>query len=151
VNDGHCRILFSEGEYPGRKSDRFGFVNTAAMPGAAGESWERPSAKIPFAEGEPMKCPTCPDSKLTLAERQGIEIDYCPDCRGVWLDRGELDKIIERASSAMESAQPQRSQPMPQQAPPQPMPMGSHKYHSKYHTGYYGKKRKGFLGEIFDF
>ena len=43
-----------------------------------------------------MKCPNCPDSKLTLAERQGIEIDYCPDCRGVWLDRGELDKIIER-------------------------------------------------------
>lgn len=98
-----------------------------------------------------MKCPTCPDSKLTLAERQGIEIDYCPDCRGVWLDRGELDKIIERASSAMESTQPQRSQPMPQQTTPQPMPMGSHKYHSKYHTGYYGKKRKGFLGEIFDF
>ncbi len=98
-----------------------------------------------------MKCPTCPDSKLTLAERQGIEIDYCPDCRGVWLDRGELDKIIERATSAMEASQPQRSQPMPQQAPPQPMPMGSHKYHSKYHTGHYGKKRKGFLGEIFDF
>jgi Zn-finger nucleic acid-binding protein len=36
-----------------------------------------------------------------LSERQGIEIDYCPDCRGVWLDRGELDKILERASSAM--------------------------------------------------
>jgi Zn-finger nucleic acid-binding protein len=103
-----------------------------------------------------MKCPNCPDSKLTLAERQGIEIDYCPDCRGVWLDRGELDKIIERASSAMESAQPQRApqmpaQPMPPQPQPQPMPMGSHKYHSKYHTGYYGKKRKSFLGEIFDF
>ena len=156
ANGGHRRILFGEGEYPGRETDRFGFVNTAEMPGAAGESWERPSAKHPFAEGEPMKCPNCPDSKLTLAERQGIEIDYCPDCRGVWLDRGELDKIIERASSAMESAQPQRPQqmpsaPMPQQAQPQPMPMGSHKYHSKYHTGYYGKKRKSFLGEIFDF
>ena len=103
-----------------------------------------------------MKCPTCPDSKLTLAERQGIEIDYCPDCRGVWLDRGELDKIIERATSALEASQPQRSQPMPQQpmpqqAPPQPMPTGPHKYHSKYRTGYYGKKRKNFLGEIFDF
>lgn len=102
-----------------------------------------------------MKCPTCPDSKLTIAERQGIEIDYCPDCRGVWLDRGELDKIIDRATSAMEAAAPapQRSQPMPQAQtpPPQPMPMGSNKYHSKYHTGYYGKKRKSFLGEIFDF
>lgn len=101
-----------------------------------------------------MKCPVCPESKLTIADRQGIEIDYCPDCRGVWLDRGELDKIIDRATSAMEAAQLQRSQSMPQQAPqpqPQPMPMGSHKYHSKYHTGYYGKKRKSFLGDIFDF
>lgn len=151
---GHRRILFGEGEYPGRETDRFGFVNAAEMPGAAGASWERPSVNVYLlAEGEPMKCPTCPDSKLTLAERQGIEIDYCPDCRGVWLDRGELDKIIDRATSAMESAQPQRSQPMPQAPtpPPQPMPMGSHKYHSKYHTGYYGKKRKSFLGEIFDF
>ena len=48
-----------------------------------------------------MKCPTCTSTPLVLSERQGIEIDYCPDCRGVWLDRGELDKIIERASSAI--------------------------------------------------
>ncbi|MCW5944078.1 MAG: zf-TFIIB domain-containing protein [Fimbriimonadaceae bacterium] len=44
-----------------------------------------------------MNCPTCRVS-LKIAERQGIEIDYCPECRGVWLDRGELDKLIERAS-----------------------------------------------------
>jgi Zn-finger nucleic acid-binding protein len=43
-----------------------------------------------------MKCPVC-SVDLTMAERQGVEIDYCPKCRGVWLDRGELDKIIERA------------------------------------------------------
>ena len=43
-----------------------------------------------------MKCPSC-SADLLLSERQGIEIDYCPSCRGVWLDRGELDKIIERA------------------------------------------------------
>jgi Zn-finger nucleic acid-binding protein len=43
-----------------------------------------------------MKCPVC-EVDLNLAERHGIEIDYCPKCRGVWLDRGELDKIIERA------------------------------------------------------
>ena len=48
-----------------------------------------------------MKCPTCTSTSLVLSERQGIEIDYCPDCRGVWLDRGELDKVIERASSAI--------------------------------------------------
>lgn len=45
-----------------------------------------------------MKCPTCSTS-LVMTDRQGIEIDYCPDCRGVWLDRGELDKVIERANT----------------------------------------------------
>ncbi len=44
-----------------------------------------------------MKCPTCPDTTLNITNRQGVEVDYCPDCRGVWLDRGELDKVIERA------------------------------------------------------
>lgn len=44
-----------------------------------------------------MKCPACKDATLTITERQGVEIDYCPECRGVWLDRGELDKLIERA------------------------------------------------------
>jgi Zn-finger nucleic acid-binding protein len=44
-----------------------------------------------------MKCPSCKETNLVMAERQGVEIDYCPDCRGVWLDRGELDKILERA------------------------------------------------------
>ncbi len=48
-----------------------------------------------------MKCPVC-NVDLQMAERQGVEIDYCPQCRGVWLDRGELDKIIER-SAAFES------------------------------------------------
>lgn len=47
-----------------------------------------------------MNCPVCSSVPLALAERQGIEIDYCPTCRGVWLDRGELDKLIERADSA---------------------------------------------------
>jgi uncharacterized protein len=44
-----------------------------------------------------MNCPVCENTTLTMSERQGIEIDYCPKCRGVWLDRGELDKIIEKA------------------------------------------------------
>ena len=48
-----------------------------------------------------MKCPVC-DVVLTMTERQGIEIDACPQCRGVWLDRGELDKIVERASAFSE-------------------------------------------------
>ncbi|MFP5350079.1 MAG: zf-TFIIB domain-containing protein [Gammaproteobacteria bacterium] len=44
-----------------------------------------------------MKCPTCKETHLAITQRQNIEIDYCPECRGVWLDRGELDKLIERA------------------------------------------------------
>lgn len=47
-----------------------------------------------------MKCPVCETVDLVMADRQGVEIDYCPRCRGVWLDRGELDKIIERSATA---------------------------------------------------
>lgn len=46
-----------------------------------------------------MKCPACTDATLAMSERQGVEIDYCPHCRGVWLDRGELDKLIERSAA----------------------------------------------------
>ena len=53
-----------------------------------------------------MKCPNC-NVALVMADRNGIEIDYCPDCRGVWLDRGELDKIIER--SVQQPVVPQRN------------------------------------------
>ncbi len=53
-----------------------------------------------------MKCPACPTISLVMTDRSGIEIDYCPDCRGVWLDRGELDKIIERATPTPPAAQP---------------------------------------------
>lgn len=48
-----------------------------------------------------MKCPSCPDTILVMTDRQGIEIDYCPACRGIWLDRGELDKLLERAALAV--------------------------------------------------
>ncbi len=46
-----------------------------------------------------MKCPVCRDVTLLMTNRSGVEIDYCPECRGVWLDRGELDKIIEKEES----------------------------------------------------
>jgi Zn-finger nucleic acid-binding protein len=62
-----------------------------------------------------MQCPVWKTVHLTMAERSGIEIDYCPQCRGVWLDRGELDKIIERAAP---TAAPQAAAPAPQYAPP---------------------------------
>jgi Uncharacterized protein conserved in bacteria len=46
-----------------------------------------------------MDCPVCKSVKLVMSERQGIEIDYCPQCRGIWLDRGELDKLIDRSAA----------------------------------------------------
>ena len=62
-----------------------------------------------------MKCPTC-EVPLVMTERSGVEIDYCPQCRGVWLDRGELDKIIERTAQSMQTpAAP--SHPTPPPAP----------------------------------
>ena len=51
-----------------------------------------------------MKCPRCPATTLLLSGRQGVEIDYCPDCRGIWLDRGELDKLLEFAASNTQQA-----------------------------------------------
>ena len=56
-----------------------------------------------------MKCPTCPDSTLLMSERQGVEIDYCPSCRGVWLDRGELDKLIQLSSGQAPSSEVPRA------------------------------------------
>ena len=51
-----------------------------------------------------MKCLTCPDTTLVMSDRQGVEIDYCPACRGIWLDRGELDKLLDRAATANPTA-----------------------------------------------
>ncbi|SIS80327.1 hypothetical protein SAMN05421789_10742 [Kaistella chaponensis] len=94
-----------------------------------------------------MKCPNC-NVALTMADRNGIEIDYCPDCRGVWLDRGELDKIIERSVQQPPVQQP----PIPQRSnyPNQ------ERYYSdkdKYYSDKdrYYKKKKGLLGDLFDF
>ena len=88
-----------------------------------------------------MNCPTC-RIELKMSDRQGVEIDYCPQCRGVWLDRGELDKIIERSAqpgSVREAPEPRRGEEhrQPYEEPRQP---------------YYGqKKKKSFLGDMFDF
>jgi Zn-finger nucleic acid-binding protein len=70
--------------------------------------------------------------ELRIAERQGVEIDYCPQCRGVWLDRGELDKIIDRSTAT---------------APVQP------RYEEEHHAhgGHRRRRRKSFLEELFDF
>jgi uncharacterized protein len=66
-----------------------------------------------------MKCPACKEVKLVMTERSGIEIDYCPDCRGVWLDRGELDKLLEKArADAARTEEPAPGQGRPQHNPP---------------------------------
>lgn len=91
-----------------------------------------------------MKCPNCEET-LVMTERQGVEIDYCPKCRGVWLDKGELDKIIDKATAANTQEQ-QGSVPPPQQ----PYSGGGY-YEGGHHGGYRGKHRKGFLGNLFDF
>ncbi len=69
-----------------------------------------------------------------MSDRNGVEIDYCPQCRGVWLDRGELDKIIERSNQYA--------------APREPQPDSRHSYREDYK---YKKKKDSFLGDLFDF
>jgi uncharacterized protein len=89
-----------------------------------------------------VKCPTCSDTTLVMTDRQGIEIDYCPACRGIWLDRGELDKILERASATS--------------APPLVTMSQSRKHNdfedSDYRAGQRSNqyRKKSWLNEIFD-
>ena len=96
-----------------------------------------------------MKCPI-DGTDLTMSERQGIEIDYCPKCRGVWLDRGELDKIIDRAESNAPQAQPPQPAHQPAQQPYAAQPERYRDDDRHYGHGH-RKRRKSFLGEIFDF
>lgn len=107
-----------------------------------------------------MQCPVDGET-LVMADRSGVEIDYCPKCRGVWLDRGELDKIIERAAAA----------PAPREAAPvyQPEPRGApaqrddtraaqgyrdeprRRHHDDDDDRYKRKRRDSFLSDLFDF
>ena len=107
-----------------------------------------------------MKCPV-DGTQLVMTERSGVEIDYCPQCRGVWLDRGELDKILERATPAVTLQEP------PRQAPPrddyreprreeyrEPRReeyRGDHRPHSHDDDYHKKKKRRSLLDDIFDF
>ncbi|WP_243439788.1 zf-TFIIB domain-containing protein [Fundidesulfovibrio soli] len=97
-----------------------------------------------------MKCPHC-DVDLMMTERQGIEIDYCSKCRGVWLDRGELDKIIERsAQDGHGHAQPRQQQPVQTYQRPEHHQNDGHRdYRGDKH--YKHHKKKSWLGEVFDF
>ncbi len=103
-----------------------------------------------------MQCPA-DGTELKMMDRQGVEIDYCPKCRGVWLDRGELDKIIDRSAPPVALEEPGRAA-----AAAQPEPRGRDERQDRgrrrdddddddYHRGRPYRKRKSFLGEIFDF
>ena len=110
-----------------------------------------------------MKCPVC-DVALSISSREGVEIDFCPQCRGVWLDRGELDKVIERASAAMAPA----GGPERRESPPPPRYEDErrnerdryddrdrryddrdHRYDERYDKR--RKKKRSFLDDLFEF
>jgi uncharacterized protein len=106
-----------------------------------------------------MQCPVCTTQALVMSERQGIEIDYCPQCRGVWLDRGELDKIIERSAGAAAAV----SAPVRAAAPPPDVQVqhrdtrhlgqthSGERYYGDPQGGYRKKKKESFLSDLFDF
>jgi Zn-finger nucleic acid-binding protein len=96
-----------------------------------------------MSDTQAMSCPVC-RVPLVMSDRQGVEIDYCPQCRGVWLDRGELDKIIER--NAREYAAPPQPGPAPSQPPRSDYDAG----YGRHHGGHHPKRRKSFLEELFD-
>jgi Zn-finger nucleic acid-binding protein len=83
-----------------------------------------------------MKCPNCEET-LVMTERQGVEIDYCPKCRGVWLDKGELDKIIEKSQGEMRQQNPDRFDD------------DDDDNFGRKNPGQ--RRRGGFLGNLFDF
>ncbi len=86
-----------------------------------------------------MACPVC-RTALAMSERQGVEIDYCPTCRGVWLDRGEIDKIVERSA-----AEPVRA------ASPPPRGVSDSWRPDRDDDHYrHSKRKKSFLSEMFD-
>lgn len=89
-----------------------------------------------------MKCPVCVEKDLMMTDRQGIEVDYCPQCRGVWLDRGELDKLIQRA-------EPQgldRSRDYSNESSRK----SERDYREHRDDEYKGRSRKSFLRDLFD-
>lgn len=93
-----------------------------------------------------MNCPKCYEP-LRIADRQGVEIDYCPECRGVWLDQGELDKIIERTIQFSAAQAPQERYSREEESH-----YKKRKYEDKDYKHYKKKKKKTkhLLEEIFD-
>lgn len=95
--------------------------------------------------GHGLPCPVC-SVDLVMSDRQGIEVDYCPKCRGVWLDRGELDKIVERSAALTLAAG------SPQQTAVSPSPPfgGQAAQYAGHHGSHPGHRRKSWLHDLFD-
>jgi uncharacterized protein len=93
-----------------------------------------------------MKCPRCETAPLAERERDGIVIDVCSSCRGLWLDRGELEKLIARASRDYEEVAPRRDD-----TPPYGVPR-SHQHDDDHYRRHPKRKKQWFesLGDIFD-
>ena len=95
-----------------------------------------------------MKCPVCKDVTLLMSEKKGVEIDYCPECRGIWLDRGELEKLIQSEEKYVSSREHEYYKHSAH--------YDDHDHHKSHHDydkdSYYRKKKKeSFLGDLFDF
>lgn len=83
-----------------------------------------------------MKCPSCSET-LLMTEKRGVEIDYCPNCRGIWLDRGELEKIMDNTASHYSSRDNYERD--------------YKSYGYGHQHGHHPKKKKSFLDDFFDF
>ncbi|KAA9333558.1 TFIIB-type zinc ribbon-containing protein [Adhaeribacter soli] len=88
-----------------------------------------------------MKCPSCNET-LLMSEKNGVEIDYCPKCRGIWLDRGELEKIMERSGEHYSKRENYDSDYKR---------YGYDDYKKGHHGQHPHKKKKSFLDDFFDF
>lgn len=97
-----------------------------------------------------MKCPVCKDVTLLMSEKKGVEIDYCPECRGIWLDRGELEKLIQSEEKYVSSREHEYCKYSDH------YDHDDHDHYKSHHDydkdSYYRKKKKeSFLGDLFDF
>jgi Zn-finger nucleic acid-binding protein len=95
-----------------------------------------------------MNCPAC-NVQLLMTERQGTQIDYCPQCRGIWLEKGKLDRIVERSGAEMPPRTIPQAIPQGYDAPPVRRDDG---HRDKHHDDHYGghTKKRGFLHDLFD-
>jgi hypothetical protein len=107
--------------------------------------------ELAAAKEETVKCPVCETVDLRMSERSGVEIDYCPQCRGVWLDRGELDKIIERAAQSEAAYTAPAVAEKRKRGEVYDDDYDAYDDDDRYHHPRHPRQRKrGFLDDIFD-